>query len=116
MVEKVSGIPFIEYIDKNILQPLNMGRSTFLQPPPPPLADDLAVGYQYQNGKFKAVPYLYLNIAPAASMSTTATDMANFMIAHLQYGRYENSRILEEDTVRLVATKTPAFWKKILCG
>ncbi|WP_242055564.1 serine hydrolase domain-containing protein [Nostoc flagelliforme] len=102
LVEKVSGIPFVEYIDKNILQPLQMGRSTFLQPPPQPLADDLAVGYQYQNGQFKAVPYLYLNIAPAASMSTTATDMANFMIAHLQYGRYENSRILEEDTVQLM--------------
>lgn len=91
LVEKVSGIPFVEYINKNILQPLKMRRSTFLQPPPQPLADDLAVGYQYQNGKFKAVPYLYLNIAPAASMSATATDMANFMIAHLQYGRYENS-------------------------
>ena len=102
LVEKVSGIPFVEYINKNILEPLKMRRSTFLQPPPQPLADDLAVGYQYQNGKFKAVPYLYLNIAPAASMSATATDMANFMIAHLQYGSYENSRILKADTVRLM--------------
>jgi len=47
----------------------------FLQPPPPPLADDLAVGYQYQNGS-RPVPFLYLNIAPAAALSTTATDMA----------------------------------------
>ncbi|WP_035140717.1 serine hydrolase domain-containing protein [Fischerella sp. PCC 9605] len=102
LVEKISGIPFVEYINKNILQPLKMNRSTFLQPPPPALANDLAVGYQYQNGSFKPVPYLYLNIAPAAAMSTTATDMAHFMIAHLQLGRYENSRILEEDTVRLM--------------
>lgn len=102
LVEKISGIPFVEYINKNILQPLEMRRTTFLQPPPPPLADDLAVGYQYQNGSFKSVPYLYLNIAPAASMSTTATDMANFMIAHLQSGRYENSRILKADTVQLM--------------
>ncbi|MBW4449699.1 MAG: hypothetical protein KME38_23390 [Spirirestis rafaelensis WJT71-NPBG6] len=35
-------------------------------------------------------------------MSATATDMANFMIAHLQYGSYENSRILKADTVRLM--------------
>jgi CubicO group peptidase (beta-lactamase class C family) len=102
LVNKISGIPFIEYIDKNIFQPLSMRRSTFLQPPPPALADDLAVGYQYQNGSFKPLPYLYLNIAPAAAMSTTAIDMANFMIAHLLLGRYENSRILEEDTVRLM--------------
>ncbi len=102
LVEQVSNIPFVQYIDKNIFQPLEMRHSTFLQPPPPALASDLAVGYQYQNGSFKAVPYLYLNIAPAAALSTTATDMTHFMIAHLLNGRYENSRILEEDTVRLM--------------
>lgn len=102
VVEKASGTPFTEYIDKNILQPLEMRRSTFLQPLPPELADNLAVGYQYQSGNFKPVPFLYLNIAPAAALSTTATDMANFMIAHLLRGRYENSRILEEDTVQLM--------------
>lgn len=102
LVELISGRPFVQYIDKNIFQPLDMRRSSFLQPPPPPLADDLAVGYQYQHGAFKSVPYLYLNIAPAAALNTTATDMAHFMIAHLLNGRYENSRILDEDTVRLM--------------
>ena len=102
LVEQISGRPFVEYIDENILQPLDMRRSTFLQPPPPPLADDLAVGYQYQKGNFQSVPFLYLNIAPAASLSATATDMAHFMIAHLQLGRYENRRILEADTARLM--------------
>lgn len=102
LVERISGISFIQYIDKNILQPLQMERSTFLQPPPPALADDLAVGYQYRSGSFKSVPFLYLNIAPAAAMSATATDMAHFAIAHLQNGRYENLRILEENTARLM--------------
>jgi CubicO group peptidase (beta-lactamase class C family) len=102
LVEKIAGVPFVQYIDRNIFQPLEMRRSTFVQPPPPSLADDLAVGYQYRSGSFKSVPYLYLNIAPAASMQTTATDMANFMIAHLLRGRYENSPILEEDTMRLM--------------
>jgi CubicO group peptidase (beta-lactamase class C family) len=102
LVEKISGVPFVQYIDKNILQPLEMRRSSFLQPPPLPLADDLAVGYQYRSGNFQPVPFLYLNIAPAASLSATATDMAHFMVAHLQNGRYENSRILEQDTARLM--------------
>jgi CubicO group peptidase (beta-lactamase class C family) len=102
VVEKLSGTPFAKYVDENILQPLEMRRSTFLQPPPPELADDLAVGYQYRGGQFKPVPFLYLNIAPGAAMSATATDMANFMLAHLQQGRYKNSRILAADTVRLM--------------
>ncbi|MBD2307764.1 serine hydrolase [Chroococcidiopsis sp. FACHB-1243] len=102
LVQKISGLPFAEYIDKNIFQPLSMPRSAFVQPPPLSLAKDLAVGYQYQNGNFKPVPYLYLNIAPAASLQTTAIDMAHFAIAHLQLGRYENARILKPDTVRLM--------------
>ena len=102
LVQTISGTPFEQYIDKNILQPLDMSRSSFLQPLPPPLKDDLAQGYRYQNGSFKPVPFLYFNIAPAAALSATATDMAHFMIAHLQHGRYENSRILEEDTAQLM--------------
>ncbi len=102
LVEVISGLPFVQYIDENILQPLDMQRSTFLQPPPPSLASDLAVGYEYQNSRFQSLPFLYLNIAPAASLSATATDMAHFMIAHLQNGRYKRSRILEEETAQLM--------------
>jgi len=63
-----------------------------------PLADDLAVGYQYRSGNFKPVPYLYLNIAPAA-LNTTAADM-HFMIAHLLHG----------------LLKTRASWRRIRYG
>lgn len=100
LVETISQTPFVEYIDKNILQPLNMGRTTFQQSPPKELADNLATGYQYRKGKYQAVPYLYLNIAPAAAISTTAKDMTHFMNAYLQYGRYQDKRILKEATAR----------------
>ncbi|MEB3280267.1 MAG: serine hydrolase domain-containing protein [Lyngbya sp.] len=102
IVEKVSGVPFTEYIDQNILQPLSMQNSSFQQPLPENLASDLAVGYQYKQGQFQPLPFLYLNIAPAAALSATATDIAHFMIAHLQNGRYENARILEPETVELM--------------
>ncbi|WP_083492842.1 serine hydrolase domain-containing protein [Lyngbya aestuarii] len=102
IVESVSGVPFTEYIDQNILQPLSMPNSSFQQPLPENLAPNLAVSYQYKKGEFKPLPFLYLNIAPAAALSATATDMAHFMIAHLQNGRYENTRILEPETVELM--------------
>ena len=102
LVERVSNTPFAEYVDRNILQPLKMSRSTFLQPPPPSLANDLAVGYQYRKGQFHPVPYLYLNIAPGASMSATTADMTHFMLAHLLKGQYESSQILQPETVQLM--------------
>ncbi len=33
-------------------------------------------------------------------MSSTASDMANFMIAHLSDGAYSGGRILKEETVK----------------
>lgn len=102
LVQKISGIPFVEYADKNIFQPLEMSNSTFVQPPVAELPDNFATGYQIQNGKATPVPYLYLNIAPAAALMTTATDMAHFMLAHLQQGSYGGSQILEPETTEMM--------------
>lgn len=96
LVEVVSGVPFPQYIEENILKPLQMNRSTFDQPLPSPLASDVAVGYEYEDDTYEAFPFLYLNAVPAAAMSATATDIAHFMLAHLQDGRYGNERILSE--------------------
>ncbi|MGG6242018.1 serine hydrolase domain-containing protein [Nodosilinea sp. AN01ver1] len=97
LVERIAGQPFVDYVNEHILQPLAMNRSSFAQPPPH--VDDLATGYQKQGGQFKPVPYLYLNIGPAAALSATATDMAHFMIAQLQGGQYQNNRILQPESV-----------------
>lgn len=102
LVEKISQTPFVEYIDRNILQPLNMRNSTFQQPPIEELPENFATGYQIVNGNVQPVPYLYLNIAPAAALMTTATDMAHFMVAHLQLGSYEGNRILQPETAEMM--------------
>lgn len=102
LVQSLSGLPFSQYIDQNIFQPLGMNRSSFQQPLPSELKQDLAQGYWYRRGKLQAMPFLYFNIAPAAALSATATDMAHFMIAHLQEGRYQGDRILKTDTARLM--------------
>ena len=101
VVENISGMPFADYIEQNILKPLGMERSTFREPLPANLAPDMAVGYKRENGLYEAKPFEFIsNFAPAGSMSATATDMARFMIAHLQLGRYGEQRILEEATAR----------------
>src|SRR5215210_8891384 len=96
IVEQVSGMPYDRYVEENILEPLDMRHSTTRQPPPPELAGNTAVGYTYENGGYEAKGFEFYNIAPAGSMSATATDMAHFMIAHLQGGRYGDERVLQE--------------------
>ena len=100
LVEAISGIPYAQYVEENIFQPLGMNRSTFRQPIPPDLAPDLAVGYTRLLGNTMPAPVQYSNIAPAGMLHVTAKDMASFMIAHLQGGRYGGARLLEENTVQ----------------
>ena len=106
IVEKISGVPFEDYVEQNIFELLDMQQSTFRQPLPSHLAGDMSVGYTYEKGIYKPHGFEYINgLAPAGSMSTTATDIAKFMIAHLQNGKYGENRILEEETVKLMHTR-----------
>jgi CubicO group peptidase (beta-lactamase class C family) len=100
IVQRVSGMSYDEYIETNILQPLGMAHTTSRQPLPPELAAYMSGGYTYANGAYQAKDFELINIAPAGSISASATDMARFMIAHLQNGRYGEARILEEATAR----------------
>jgi len=103
IVERVSGRPFEEYVAENILKPLNMSRSTFKQPLPPELAPLMSNGYRLGSD----APELFevVNPFPAGSLSSSATDMAQFMIAHLAEGQSGDARILKPETARLMHSR-----------
>jgi len=106
IVEVVSGIPFEEYLERNIFAPLGMDNSTFRQPLPDRLTEQMSGGYKYGRGVFTADDFELINgMYPAGSMSTTAEDLARFMIAHLQQGRLAEARILDERTAQLMQTR-----------
>jgi CubicO group peptidase (beta-lactamase class C family) len=101
IVANVSGMSFEEYVEKNIFDPLGMSRSTFREPLPQTLAPDMATSYRRENGAFEPGHFeLISNFGPAGALSSTSTDIARFMIAHLQLGRYGENRILAEETAR----------------
>ncbi len=98
IVELVSGMDFEDYVEENIFQPLNMNNSTFRQPLPDHLSEDLARAYKYAGGQYHQGDFEYMSNNAAGAMSTTANDIANFMLAHLQLGSFENNQILQEET------------------
>ncbi len=116
IVELVSGMPFEDYVEQNIFKPLGMQHSTFREPLPAALAPDMSVGYTFKQGLFKAEDFELLNgMAPAGSLSSCATDMANFMIAHLQNGQFGEQRILKEETAKLMHSRLFSHDPRI-CG
>ena len=100
IIERTTGLSFNDYIDTNLLTPLGMTRSTFRQPLPGILASDLANGYYLTQGQYVKAGFEYIVPYPVGSLSSTGTDMARFMLAHLQNGRLGDRRILAEATAQ----------------
>jgi CubicO group peptidase (beta-lactamase class C family) len=96
IVERVSGEPFTDYIAHHILSPLGMTHSTFVQPLPDGWSANMSKGYHVASSPPGA--YEIVGPSPAGSMATTGSDMAHFMIAHLQDGDYQGQRILAAKT------------------
>lgn len=99
IIEQVSGKPYEEYVDENIFMPLGMTKSTFRRPPSAELITDLAMGYNYVDGAFQPQAE-WVQPTPAGGLATTATDIAKFMIAHLQNGRYGDATILSASSIQ----------------
>lgn len=85
IVSRVSGMSFEDYIQTNIFDRLDMDSSTFVQPLPAKYEGRMSSGYadgaNPEAGEYELVPP-----GPAGSLASTASDMAKFMIAHLNEG------------------------------
>jgi CubicO group peptidase (beta-lactamase class C family) len=99
IVERVSGMTFDDYIERNIFQPLGMDSSSFRQPLPPALLARMSNGYSKASDA-QPKEYEFISLAPAGSLASTGSDMARFMIAHLQDGAYRDARILQAGTAQ----------------
>lgn len=138
-----SDMSFDDYVDKKILGPLEMSRSTFREPLPEEWGKQLAKGHVYRKARpsetapiprspgntIQCPPHAYgtfepkdkpedfeyfHSVAPASGLTTTAADMANFMIAHLAKGKYiaglangqyEERHILKRETAELMHSR-----------
>jgi CubicO group peptidase (beta-lactamase class C family) len=100
IVERVSGMPFDDYIETYLFKPLQMVHATFRQPLPATLEADMSKGYAL--GSQPPKPYEIVIAAPAGSLAASGVDMAHFMIAHLEGGEYHGARILAPETLKMM--------------
>ncbi|MEM7079349.1 MAG: serine hydrolase domain-containing protein [Pseudomonadota bacterium] len=106
VVANVSGMTFEDYIRERIFEPLDMQFSTFDEPLPAELETHMATGYIKKAGRLQPFGFEYIkNFGPAGAMSGSADDMAHFMIAHLNEGRFGATQLLQPDTVATMHTR-----------
>jgi CubicO group peptidase (beta-lactamase class C family) len=104
IVQRVSGMPFDDYVATHILKPLGMNHTTFVQPLPANLAPFMATGYR-QASNPKPVPFELVVPVPAGAASATADDMAHFMLAYLNGGTYNGYAMLKPATIKQMWTR-----------
>jgi CubicO group peptidase (beta-lactamase class C family) len=104
IVARVSGESYEDYIDRHIFAPLGMEHSSFHQPLPKALQPDMSKGYALASQPEPEKPYELIAVAPAGALATTGSDIARFMIAHLQNGVYGANRILKLETAQQMHT------------
>ncbi len=105
IVENITGVSFSDYVEQNIYAPLGMTNATFREPVPESLSAGQTIGYFREGGALVPQPYeLIGSFGPAGAMAASATDMARFMVAHLQDGRLNGEQILKPETALLMHT------------
>jgi CubicO group peptidase (beta-lactamase class C family) len=107
IVETVAGVRFSDYIRREILVPLGMEHSSFVEPLPAPLKAHMAKSYAVEAGRFVEKPFeIISNFGPAGALSATATDMVRFGQAVLNGGALDGRRIIGADTLKQMLTRS----------
>jgi len=102
IVQRVSGEDFDDYLDKHIFAPLGMSNSTFRQPLPKQLEEQMSKGYR--TGSQPPNYFELVGPAPAGSLSTTGADMARFMIAEMKAYSGADSTLLGKEAAQRMQT------------
>lgn len=93
VIQIVSGQSYEDYIRQHILGPLEMGQSFLSEAEA--LQHGMATGYRWWFGMPLPADLPYLPDAlPAGFLISSAEDMAHYLIAHLNRGRYGETSIL----------------------
>jgi CubicO group peptidase (beta-lactamase class C family) len=95
IVERTTGIPFSEYIEKNIFQPLKMDNSYTSQIAAKQAKVPLAKGYRFWFNKPVQTESTFgrQNI-PSGYIISSARDMAKYLTFHLSEGKYDDRQLI----------------------
>jgi CubicO group peptidase (beta-lactamase class C family) len=98
VVQRVSGLPFEDYLDREVLGPLGMSRTTCRQPIPEPFRSAMSGVYPIATDSPKPIEITVWR--GAGCIVTTAADMARFMVAHLHDGRFPGGALFSPAAAR----------------
>lgn len=96
ILQKIVGYPFEEYMQEHVFKPLHMNNSDFRMTEQ--IKKNLATGYGMDGQPKTQYPNDPV-IVPDGGMFGTSSDIAQFMLAHLNEGKLGDTTILSKTTI-----------------
>jgi CubicO group peptidase (beta-lactamase class C family) len=107
VIQRVSGLPYEDYLAAHVFEPLGMPRTTFDLARAGDLG--LATGYAKSRGVVTAGPLpLSRGSNPAGGVLTTARDVGNYFVALLNGGVFEGAQVISPASIEQMWTPQPA--------
>ncbi len=98
LVEKLSGVPFKQYVRDNIFKPLEMTSTDFL--PRTDMEERLSVPYVHDPEKgYTPAARLKAAVWPAGIVYGTVLNQANWLIMSLNEGAYKGKQVIKPETL-----------------
>jgi CubicO group peptidase (beta-lactamase class C family) len=106
VVQRVSGVPYEDYLAAHLFEPLGMLRTTF----DVSLASEWGLaGYGKSRGVVSAGPVpLSRGGNPAGGVLTTARDVGHYLVAMLNDGTFEGTQVITSASIDQMWTPEPA--------
>jgi len=100
LVEEVSGMKWETFVKERIFNPLEMNKSNFsvndMQK-----ADNFSYPYSKKDEKITRVPFRNIDaIGPAGSINSNVLEMGNWIIMHLNNGKFNGKEIVSENFLK----------------
>ncbi|HSK85928.1 MAG TPA: serine hydrolase domain-containing protein, partial [Rubrobacter sp.] len=92
LVEDISGEPFIEYMRRQVFEPLGMENTDYVLGDR--VREALAQGYNFSRGRLRPADYLEIAVRGAGSVFSTVDDMCRYVAALLGGGTNQHGRVL----------------------
>lgn len=103
IISKLVGMPFEDYVARELFAPLGMHSATYFQP-----AAGVPAASLYGPDGVTPYEYWHIGMRPSGSVNASARDMAAYLAMHLDRGRVGATQLVHPDD--LARMERPATW------
>jgi hypothetical protein len=109
-IEGAIGKPYETVLADLLFDPIGMENTTYFQPLPEPIFQNLATGYgwNYAQNRFDIVPHDYVRMSPGIALVTNSVDMGTYLRMLLNDGMISGHQILSNPSLALLLERQGA--------